>query len=67
MFALIDQARSQDDWGALKRNSLTPGRRHAYETEHRAIVEALRDRDLARAVESTKAHLLHVRRNLLGS
>ena len=67
IFQLINQARAQHDWGALKRHSLTPERRRSYQIEHRRLVGALTDRDLARAVACTRDHLLHVRRNLLGS
>ncbi|MDM0029762.1 FadR/GntR family transcriptional regulator [Variovorax saccharolyticus] len=67
IFRLISQGRAQDDWGALKRHSLSPERRQAYQAEHRQIVGALTDRDLARATACTRDHLLHVRRNLLGS
>ena len=67
VFQLIKESRSQDDWGALKRDSLSPERRLAYQHEHRQIVSALRDRDLNRAISATREHLLHVRRNLLGS
>lgn len=67
IFQLINQARSQDDWGALKRHSLSPERRLSYQEEHRQLVSALSDRDLARAIACTREHLLHVRRNLLGS
>lgn len=67
VFQLIKESRSQDDWGALKRDSLSPERRQAYQFEHRQMVNALRDRDLARATTLTRDHLLHVRRNLLGS
>jgi DNA-binding FadR family transcriptional regulator len=66
VFELIKDGRSQDDWGALKRGSLTPQRRAAYQIEHRQIVSALTDRDLARATAATRDHLMHVRRNLLG-
>jgi DNA-binding FadR family transcriptional regulator len=67
VFQLINRARDQDDWGALKRHSLTPERRLSYQEEHRQLVSALTDRDLVRAVTCTRDHLLHVRRNLLGS
>jgi DNA-binding FadR family transcriptional regulator len=67
IFHLINRARAQDDWGALKRHSLTPERRRSYQVEHRQLVGALTDRDLGRAVACTRDHLLHVRRNLLGS
>ena len=66
VFALMTAARSQATWGALKRKSLTPERREAYQAEHREIVDALRDRDAARAMEAVRRHLLHVRDNLLG-
>ncbi|MGE0349938.1 FadR/GntR family transcriptional regulator [Hydrogenophaga sp.] len=66
VFTLMKTVRAQGDWGQLKKKSVTPERRLAYQTEHRAIVEALRDRDAQRARELTLAHLLHVRQNLLG-
>ncbi|MDR7095723.1 FadR/GntR family transcriptional regulator [Hydrogenophaga laconesensis] len=66
VFNLMKTVRAQSDWGQLKKKSVTPERRLAYQSEHRAIVEALRDRDGVRARELTLAHLLHVRQNLLG-
>lgn len=66
VFMLMKTVRAQGDWGQLKKKSVTPERRLAYQIEHRAIVDALRDRDAVRARELTLAHLLHVRQNLLG-
>lgn len=66
VFRLMNQARAQGEWGMLKRKSVTPERRAAYQREHRALVAALRERDLATALAHTRDHLLHVRRNLLG-
>ncbi len=66
VFKLMKTVRAQGDWGQLKKKSVTPERRMAYQAEHRAIVDALRDRDATRARELTLAHLLHVRQNLLG-
>lgn len=66
VFRLMNQARTQGEWGMLKRKSVTPQRRTAYQQEHRALVAALRERDLATAAALTREHLLHVRRNLLG-
>ena len=66
VFQLMKTVRAQSDWGQLKKKSVTPERRQAYQAEHREIVSALRDRDAARARESTVAHLLRVRHNLLG-
>ncbi|WP_096671435.1 FadR/GntR family transcriptional regulator [Polaromonas sp. AET17H-212] len=66
VFRLMNLARAQGEWGLLKRQSVTPERRLAYQREHRALVGALRDRDLSLALELTRVHLLHVKRNLLG-
>jgi DNA-binding GntR family transcriptional regulator len=51
----------------LKRRSATPERRLDYQREHRSLVEALQQRDAARAKELCVGHLLHVRVNMLGS
>jgi DNA-binding FadR family transcriptional regulator len=66
VFRLMNQARAQGEWGMLKRKSVTPERRAAYQQEHRQLVAALRERDLATALTHTREHLVHVRRNLLG-
>lgn len=65
VFRLMNEARAQGEWGALKRRSLTPERRRAYQREHRALVQALRARDAARARALCLEHLRHVRANLL--
>ena len=67
VFRLMNQVRSQGEWGALKQRSATPERRLAYQQEHRALVAALQQRDVDRATALCLAHLAHVRRNLLGS
>ncbi|HSV48529.1 MAG TPA: FCD domain-containing protein [Ramlibacter sp.] len=66
VFQLLNEARAQGEWGMLKRKSVTPERRAAYQREHRQLVAALQDRDLATATALTRGHLLHVRQNLLG-
>jgi DNA-binding FadR family transcriptional regulator len=66
VFDAITRVRASSEWGALKRKSVTPERRAAYEIEHRALVDALVDRDIEGAREATITHLLHVRKNLLG-
>lgn len=65
VFRLMNQARAQGEWGALKRRSLTPERRSAYQREHRALVDALKHRDAQRARALCVEHLRHVRANLL--
>ncbi len=66
VFRLMNQVRSRAEWGLLKKRSVTPQRRAEYEKEHRSIVHALRERDALTAKEATRAHLAHVRRNMVG-
>jgi DNA-binding FadR family transcriptional regulator len=66
VFKLMNQVRAQGEWGILKKRSVTPERRLAYQDEHRQLVAALRDRDQERAKALMVEHLLAVRRNLLG-
>jgi DNA-binding FadR family transcriptional regulator len=66
VFRLMDEVRAQGEWGVLKRRSATPARRVEYQREHRALVDALKQRDAERARALCVAHLVHVRTNLLG-
>jgi DNA-binding FadR family transcriptional regulator len=67
VFRLMNDARAQAEWGMLKRRSATPERRLVYQGEHRALVQALKERDAERARALCVEHLLRVRRNMLGS
>lgn len=66
VFRQMTQARNQAEWGQLKRRSVTPERRLEYQREHRALVEALIERDAGRAREVCLAHLTRVRHNMMG-
>ncbi len=66
VFRLMSQARAHGQWGLLKKRSVTPERRLAYQAEHRRLVDALQARDATSARQATLEHLVHVRRNLLG-
>ena len=66
VFHLMNKVREQGEWGSLKMKSLTPERRRAYELEHRALVNALKDRDEERARGLLMEHLVRIRQNFLG-
>jgi DNA-binding FadR family transcriptional regulator len=66
VFHLMNKVREQGEWGFLKMKSLTPERRQAYQEEHRALVNALKERDEERARGLIMEHLVHIRHNLLG-
>lgn len=61
------KARENGEWGRLKRNSSTPERRQEYARHHRAIVDALRDRDADRASRLLMMHLQHIEQALFNS
>lgn len=63
---LMNEARAQAAWGALKRRSVTEERRLQYQRDHRALADALRQRDGERARAVCVEHLLRVRANMLG-
>ncbi len=62
----IGAARALAEWGELKRRHASAARRAGYDAEHAAIAEALLARDAPRAEAAIRAHLLTVRRELLG-
>jgi len=66
MYVSIESARHGPLWGNLKQSNDSPDRRVTYREDHRRIVDALRSRDVERALEATRAHLERVRANLLG-
>lgn len=63
---LMNEVREQGEWGRLKRHSLTPELRSHYETQHRAIVAALTDRDAERGRQLMAEHLEQIQMNLFG-
>lgn len=65
LFKLMNLARAQGEWGLLKKRSLTPERRLVYQSEHRALLQAIKSRDPVLAKTLATEHLIHVRRNLL--
>jgi DNA-binding FadR family transcriptional regulator len=65
IFDHINKVRGELRWGRLKRRSLTPERREAYEAEHGAVVNAIRERDGEQARALMARHLHHVRENML--
>ena len=63
---LLIDARRQPVWGTLKRRTFDSEQHHAYCQQHRAIVDALAQRDAKLAQEAMRTHLEHVRISLLG-
>ncbi len=64
LYGVIEQARHGHIWGDLKRRSASADRRVQYQADHRAIVDALRARDSAAAVEAMRRHLARVQEHL---
>ena len=66
LYAAIEDARRGQLWGQLKLRSDSVERRERYRCEHRAIVDALKERDTDLAVSAMTTHLATVAANLLG-
>jgi DNA-binding FadR family transcriptional regulator len=66
ILALTQRVRDQGEWGRLKALSLTAPRRAQYEQQHRALVNALRDRDAKAAERMLALHLQQIQQNLFG-
>jgi DNA-binding FadR family transcriptional regulator len=65
VFRLMNEARNQGEWGALKKRSVTEDKRLQYQEDHRRLVAAIRDRDVSRARALALEHLVRVRANML--
>lgn len=63
----INAQRNQAAWINLKKRTLTRGVREVYQRQHRAIVDAVKNRDRKLTQQTITEHLLEVRRNLLGT
>lgn len=66
VFAGIQRLRQTEAWSRLNRQGMTMKRLEVYQRQHVGIVDALVARDAGAAERATRAHLLTVRRNLLG-
>lgn len=66
LYEAINLVRLQPEWVKLKERTVTPARRALYQAQHTAIVEALCERDPARAGQLIREHLEEVRRHLIG-
>lgn len=58
----LARVRLQAEWGALKARGATPARRAALQRQHRAILDALRQRDRVVARRAMREHILYVQR-----
>ena len=65
MYHSIEVARGGRMWGNLKLRNSTATRRVGYQDDHQEIVQALRARELTRAVAAMERHLERVENHLL--
>lgn len=67
LYRQVNEVRSHAQWHAMKELILTPANIAAYNRQHRALLEALRSRDVEGAVAVISGHLEKARRDLLGA
>jgi DNA-binding FadR family transcriptional regulator len=61
----LHQMRRGEDWGRLRRLTLTPERQRAYVTQHARIVEAIGRRDPGAAAAAMRQHLETVQSSMI--
>ena len=65
LFDTLNTVRRTVVWGRLRPNPTKPASDHHSFAEHEALVQAIRERDMAQAAKAMRAHLESVRRHLL--
>lgn len=63
-FDAVNALRDSEAWGKMKEATLTPPRRRHHSRFHNAIVNAIRDRDGAKAEALARQHLDHISQDL---
>ena len=66
-FKAVNSLREDKLWGSLKEASLNRSRQELYGRQHRNLVEAIHDRNAAKAEKVMRIHLEEVQKNLLGT
>jgi len=67
LYRQINDVRGHRQWHSMKDKILTPARIRDYNTQHRALYDALRSRDVDAAVAVIVRHLEKARRHLVGA
>lgn len=67
MYQQVNMVRLHAQWNRMKQLILSRDKIAAYNTQHRALYEALRHRDVAGAVEQITRHLEQARQDLIGA
>jgi DNA-binding GntR family transcriptional regulator len=67
IYRKINDVRMHSQWNAMKSKVLTPERIAEYNEQHLALYEAIRARDMERAVALITNHLHYARRQLMGA
>lgn len=67
IYRQINAVRTHSQWTAMKDKVLTPARIAEYNTQHHALYEAIRSRDMEAAVAIVTNHLHYARRQLVGA
>ena len=65
VFEMVDRVRQDATWVNIREKARNPSRLSHYAEQHQAIVDAIADRDPARAGEAMRVHLLTLQENLV--
>lgn len=62
---IVNEMRKDKLWGQLKESAVTPKKMVEYSSQHQECIEAIKDRDVARAERTMAQHLELVKNDLL--
>ena len=65
IYSMVNHVNRNADWGALRRNALTPGRIKEYALQNRSLCQAIESRDIEAAVEYLKLSLAEFHQDLM--
>ena len=66
LYRKINDVRTHSQWARMKEAILTPARIAEYNSQHRALFEALRSHDAERSIAVIESHLQRARTDLIG-
>jgi len=67
LYEKINEIRTHSQWGAMKILILSPDQIRKYNEHHAAILEGIRNRDTAGAIEALNLHMELARQDLIGA
>ena len=67
LYETVNEVRGHAQWGAMKNLVLSPKQIRKYNAHHRSMLEGIRNRDTAAAIDAVNEHMELARNDLMGA